>query len=146
MPHLSFPIDPDGLCLTALVGLTEPDTQTILSARKPIPAPIWVRALIDTGCDATALAPDVIRQLGIAPFHRTMSQTASGSVWVQLYRVSLSVPAPGGAVGPMLTVPDLVVTELTATLPDVDALIGMDVVRQCLIVIDGPGKQFLVSF
>jgi hypothetical protein len=146
MPHLSFPITADGLSVTALIGLIKSDTQAALSARKTLPPPVWVRALIDTGCDVTALAPDVFRQLGLLPFHSAATQTASGSARVQLYQVSLSIPALGGPVGLMLTVPDLVVSELTVTLANADALIGLDVVRQCLMVICGPGKQFTVEF
>jgi hypothetical protein len=146
MPHLSFPITADGFSLTVLIGLTKPDTQTLLNAGKPIPRPIWVRALIDTGSYATMLAPDVLRQLGVAVFRRTTTQTVSGTAPVQLYRVSLSVPGPAGPAGLMFTAPDLVVGELGVKPANADALIGLDVVRQCLMVVDGPGKQFTVAF
>jgi hypothetical protein len=31
-------------------------------------------------------------------------------------------------------------------LPNVDVLIGMDVLADCLLVLDGPGKQFILAF
>ena len=37
-------------------------------------------------------------------------------------------------------------TELVVPLPNLDVLIGLDVIRQCLWVIDGPGGTFSVTF
>ena len=45
-----------------------------------------------------------------------------------------------------IALPDLLVSELTVALPNIDALLGMDVLRQCLLVLDGPGQQFILGF
>ena len=82
--------------------------------------------MLDNGTDATAIAPHVFQTLGLKSGVSGRSQTAAGQV--------------------TLVLPDLLVSELTATLPNIDALIGMDVLRQCLLVLDGPGQQFILGF
>lgn len=143
MPHFSLPISADGLIVQSVFGLNGPATAARAHAGQPIPRPIVARALLDCGADATAIAPHVFRSLGVAPTSPGMSQTSSGMVRVKLYQISLSIVGPGSLA---LTVPDLLVSELTVPLPNLDALIGMDVLRQCLFVMDGPGQQFILGF
>jgi hypothetical protein len=77
---------------------------------------------------------------------QTTTQTAGGQVHVNLYRVSLSVLGPTGARSPMLVQPDLVVSELVVQLPNVDVLIGRDVLDECLFIHNGPAQQFILGF
>jgi hypothetical protein len=66
------------------------------------------------------------------------------------------VPAPVGARGLLDTgtdvtavVPchsDMLVTELAALLPDVDVLIGLDMLLTCKLLVDGPARQFTLEF
>ncbi len=142
MPHSSFPLDKDGMIVQAMFGLNGPDTAALVQAGQPVPRPVQVRALIDSGADATTVAPHVPQRLGLTPFISGTSQTASGSVPIDLYRMSLTISDP--ITGPILVYSDLVVAELTTALP-VDALIGLNVLRDCLLILDGPGKQFILS-
>src|SRR5262245_9207738 len=107
MAGLSFPIGPGGLTLSALVGLNQADTTTLLTAGQQVPRPVWGAALIDTGCDLTSVALDVLRRLGLTATRRVRTQTASGPVDIDLFDASLSVPPPGGGTSPMLVLPDL---------------------------------------
>lgn len=145
MPHFNFLLNPDGMVLQVLIGLNGPDRSDRAQAGKPIPSPVRSRALIDPGSDRTAAAPHVFQQLGLAPFIYGTSQTAGGSFQVNLYRVDLIVPNPDGKAAPTMTAPDLLVSELAVALP-FDVLIGMDVLRECLLMLDGPGKVFLLGF
>jgi hypothetical protein len=45
----------------------------------------------------------------------------------------------------MLTMPSLLVMELPPG-PSCDVLIGMDVLRQCKLIVDGPGGCFTLEF
>src|SRR5438093_852397 len=72
--------------------------------------------------------------------------TASGSVNVRLFEVSLTISGPKGAAGPMFVRPTLVVTELAVLLANLDGLIGRDILAECLFLLDGPGAQFLLGF
>ena len=143
MPHFSMPISADGLIVQAVFGLHGPAVAALKHAGQPIPHPVAARAILDCGADATAVAPHVFQSLGAVPTSPGMSQTSSGMVRVKLYRISLSIAGP---VGLAFTLTDLLASELTAPLPNLDALIGMDVLRQCLFVMDGPGQQFILGF
>jgi hypothetical protein len=143
MPHFTLPIDPDGLALSVLIG---PDSTQMLKAQAaglPFPAPLPARALIDSACDRTAVATRILNGLGLSPYGSASTQTAGGSVIVNLYTVSLSVQHPDG---PLLAVqPCLDVTEFLHAPPNVDVLLGRDVLEECLLMIDGPEKRFTLA-
>ena len=46
----------------------------------------------------------------------------------------------------MFVRPTLLVSELANPLPNVDVLIGMDILSECVTLIDGPARQFTLSF
>jgi hypothetical protein len=46
---------------------------------------------------------------------------------------------------PMLTLPSLLVMALPPG-PSCDVLIGMDVLKQCKLIVDGPANFFTVEF
>jgi hypothetical protein len=65
---------------------------------------------------------------------------------VNIYKVSLGITDPTQPVRTWLTQPDLEVTELTTALPDTDVLIGLDVLLDCKLLLDGPARQFTLEF
>jgi hypothetical protein len=146
MPHLTLAASPDGLAVEALIGLDGSTMAGLRAAGTPIPAPITLRALLDTGSDVTAVDPRVLGQLGASSIGSASTHTAAGKQTVRLFKVSLSISGPAGPAGPILVRPTLVVTELSQSLPNVEALIGRDVLDDCPLVNDGPGRQFILGF
>jgi hypothetical protein len=146
MPHFTFPITKDGCTLGVLIGLRATDTHALLAAGQPIPPPLQARALLDTATDKTAVSVRLLQQLGIPALAPVETRTAGGLVIVQLYEISLSVPNPSGARTPMLVHEELLVTEFLHAPPQIDVLIGLDVLNECLVVIDGPGGRFTLGF
>lgn len=70
MHTLSGSITADGPLVEVLVGLAAADAQTLLAAGSPVPPPVQMRALIDTGAEVTALDPSALSALqaaGIPP-------------------------------------------------------------------------------
>jgi hypothetical protein len=65
---------------------------------------------------------------------------------VNLFEVGLTILGPAGKAGPMLVRDQLIAMELTQALPNIDALIGRDILNDCLFILDGPGKQFTLAF
>jgi len=112
----------------------------------PIPTPLRLRGLIDCGTDVTAVVPAVFQQLGIPHVAWGSTQTASGQANVRAFKVSLSIFGPRGVAGPALVRPDLLATELSFVLQSFDVLIGLDILSQCLFILDGPGTQFTLAF
>jgi hypothetical protein len=134
------------MVVQAVFGLNGAKSAALLQAGKPIPPPVQARSLLDCGSDIIAIAPQVIQKLGLVSFVPAISQTAAGSARVNLYRLSLTISGAAGRAGPVLVLTNLLASELTAPLPNLEALIGMSVLRECLLVLDGPGQQFILGF
>jgi hypothetical protein len=133
------------LVVAGRVGLSAAEAAKLVQSGQPVPPPVPVRALIDTGSDRTAVAPGIIRQLGLQPLIHGMAHTAGGSFQVNLYCIGLTIHGPTRGAGAELSLSDLLVSELTVALP-FEVLIGLDVLRECLLVLDGPGSQFILAF
>ena len=146
MPQLTFPISPDGLALTVQIGLPGATLQAMQAAGQPLPPGISVRAPIDTRADATSVAPSVLARLGVMPFSQRNMSTASGSVTVNAYEISVGILGAAGASGPTLVRPLWRVTDFIQPLPRIEALLGMDRVREIILTIDGPGGAFTPTF
>jgi len=144
MPHSTFPLSPDGLIVQAMFGWNGPDMAALVQAQRPVARPVHVRSQVDSGSDATAIAPQIVQQLGLVSIVPGLTQTAGGMVPVNLYRVSISISGLGGT-GPVVVLPDVLASELTVSLPNIEALIGMNVLRECLLILDGPGNQFILG-
>ncbi len=127
-----------------MVALPANDLAAKQALGEAIPAPIRVRAVIDTGTDITAVSASILQPMGLTLAASGSTHTASGSVSVKLFEISLVIPGSDPTV--LLVVrPQLLVMELTAVIPDVDLLLGRDVLDECLFFYDGPGKQFILA-
>lgn len=65
---------------------------------------------------------------------------------VNVYEMSLSITDPATAGAPMSVHPYLTVTELPYPPAGLDVLIGLDVVLDCRLLIDGPTRTFTLEF
>jgi hypothetical protein len=147
MAHLTFAVTKAGLAVPVWVGHNKLAMQAVLAAGMPIPAPVGARGLLDTASDLTAVAPWILQQLALPVASTSSTHTADGPVKVKLFRVSVGITDPAQPPGSAwLTAADLLVTELTAVLPDADVLIGLDVLLTCKLFLDGPGRQFTLEF
>lgn len=146
MSQLTFPLQQNELRLTAVVSLEQPAMAALLAAGKPLPVPIWTTALIDTASNISAVTPDIVQKLGISSVGQTGTRTAGGPASVRLFYVSLSIPPAGNLPGPMLTRSNLLVMELIDPPTDVEVLIGLDILLDCRLLLDGPGGYFTLDF
>ena len=117
-----------------------------MNAGQAVPAPLMLQGVIDTGSDVTAVPSFVLQKLGISSAQKKKTQTASGSVSVNMVEISLSIVGPNQAVNPMFSDPALLAMELPQPIPDVDVIVGLDVLLQCQLFIDGPARQFTLTF
>jgi hypothetical protein len=148
MAVLTFPINPDGLSLDALVGLDHRASHALLGRGAALPRPQRVRALLDSGTDLTAVSAPVLSRLPVTVTRGrpVRTHTTSGIIHTPTFYISLSIPPAPGAAGSLLVVARLRVNRLPVPLPALDVLIGLDVIRQYLWAIDGPGGNFSVTF
>ena len=116
MPQLPIPLLPGGEFLDVGVGASRPFTG-------PANRPDTWKALLDTGADMTAISPSIVaalqpQQIGKVPVSRAGGRT----VWHDTYYVRIRF---GGHTGPGRWFAVEAVEVQPAT-PDVDVLIGMD--------------------
>jgi hypothetical protein len=146
MPTLTFPLQPDGLWVPVLLGHDHAALKAKQASGQSVPMPLKCRGFLDTGTDVTGVAPWIITSLGLTSFNKTTTQTASQQVFVTLFEVSLSnydVNAPAGS---SLTRPQGEVLQLPHNLPTVDVLIGLDLIAQIVLHIDGPIQTFSLTW
>jgi len=144
--QLTFPVHADGLTLTVLVGLNHQEATTLVQAGQPVPAPLWKTAVIDTGSNVTCVSGATLQQLGVSGTGQGSTQTASGALAVRLFQVSLGIPLFGNPPGSLLLNRQLTVMELLSAIPNVDVLIGLDILLTGRLLLDGPVKQFTLEF
>jgi hypothetical protein len=148
MPYLSGPVAGGWAVIDVLVGVSRSHHGQLLKHGSPVPAPVHVRALLDTGASLSAFAPRVFRELGISPVRKmevlTPSTATAAPHLADLYDVSLSLVA-GGAAHPF---PEGQVLEADCWLPgeDIEALIGMDILSRCFFQLLGPDRRFTLAF
>jgi hypothetical protein len=140
---LSFPITSDGLIVDVLIN-HEASVLVQLWQQGIKPQPAQGRAIIDTGSDISAVSLPILQQLGVPPVFQTMTQGIGGSVSVHLYRVSLNIFDSQNVNAPWIPHPTLLVMELAPGIP-FDVLIGMDIIRTCKLMVDGPGGSFTLE-
>jgi predicted aspartyl protease len=138
MPRMTVPLAPDQLTIPLLIGLNGDETTRRIQAGVPVTPPVLVQAVIDTGATGSSVALDILRRLGVASFARTGNQTVGGVVKVNLYRVSVGLPPVFGLPATIVLEDMLTVAELPAALPDVEFLLGMDLLRRCVLTVNGP--------
>jgi hypothetical protein len=88
MPHVTLSCTAEGLELAVLVGLEGGALAALQAAGAPLPPPVRVRGVIDSGSNITCLAPRVISRLGLSSTGQNTTQTVAGPVRVSLYEVS----------------------------------------------------------
>jgi len=145
MPHLTFANSKDGYALTVVVGLNGHDSTKLVTQGMPVTPPLVVRALIDSANDVTCVAAGVLRHFGLSLIGRVTTQTMAESVFANLFEVSLGIPKSGGLTGPLLVLEQLRVMEWIQVFPNVDVMLGKDVLSHCLLIIDGPRAKFTLS-
>ncbi len=146
MPQINFTLSPDGLLLPALLGLDASAMQDLQAQGQPLPRPLQVRGQIDTGSLVTGVGPAVLAALGASSVGASRTQTASGLVVVQLYRISFTIYEPTGQSNATLSRTSWLVTNLPQDLPDIEVLFGMDLVRQLNLNVQGPAGEFTLDF
>jgi len=148
MPILSGSITPRGAVIDVLVGVSDPRRQILVKHGFPVPAPLHVRALIDTGADVSGFAPRLFTALGLTPVDQIALYTPSTPPncphMADVFDVSLSVVAGGSP----CVMPISSVFAADGWLPEegIEALIGRDILDSCFFQYMGPDRTFTLAF
>ena len=145
MPYLNAQLTPQGPVVELLIGVSQPREAALRQQSQPVPEPARLRALLDTGASGTVVDPEIIRHLALTP-------TSAGQVATP---ATPTVPQPVDLYDVRITLlhPELAfsfhaVPVIAAPLKHlgVHALIGRDLLANCLLVYDGRNGTYSLAF
>jgi hypothetical protein len=147
MPHFTLALDPQGPVLNAVVAVSTEPSAALTAAGQSAPKPVPIRALIDTGASSTCVDPSVLTALSLTPTGIVLVNTPSTGETphqAEQFDVAWIIPAP---VGPALIFRNIpvVASELLAS-QGFHALMGRDILDQCLFSYNGSTKQFTLAY
>ena len=149
MPHFTLSISNQGPTLIALIGVSSARSAALTAAGQQIPGNVQITALVDTGASNTCIDPSVLQRLVLTPTGRTSVNTPSTgntAVEVDQYDVSLIIPPATVHQIPLFvhTLP-VICSELVAS-QGFHALIGRDILAQCVLFYNGSAGTFTLAF
>ena len=144
-------LDADGAVIDLLIGLAAVYINQLRRAGSPVPSPIPVRALLDTGAEMTCVDPAVlaplIRAASLRPTRTLYSNVpaAGGLNFVSEYAVGITIIHPDDPRANLVFRNHPVLEQSLGPLP-YQALLGRDVLARCLLVYDGPSSAFTLAY
>jgi hypothetical protein len=147
--QFTLQLDPaNGPVLTVVIGVSVARGDALMTAGQPVPAGISARALIDTGASCTCVDPSILAKLELTPTGTVSVHTPSTGPAAHLaeqYDVSLIIPGAGTHHVP-LALPAIPVMAADLSVQGIDALIGRDVLRDCIFIYNGSVGLFTIAF
>ena len=143
MPQLTFPFDLNGMFVDVLLSCGRGQMVELMGKGNPVPR-LWVRGIIDTGTNVSAVSRSILDQLGIPPGDPAQSEGVSGEFTTNYYEVSLTIADKSTPSRPTYMPPDVSVIHMEVT--GVDVLIGLDLLMACRLVVDGRAGLFTLEF
>ena len=149
MSHLTVAIDPaGGPILPVSVTPSRARREALLAAGLDIPPESSIRALVDTGASCTCIDPAVVAALGL-PAHGSVPihtpSTGSTPHLADEYDVCLVVPGAGTHHVP-LTLDGVPVVAADLAIQGIHAIIGRDVLKDCIFIYNGTEGDFTLAF
>ncbi|MBI4660696.1 MAG: hypothetical protein HY735_17810 [Verrucomicrobia bacterium] len=146
MPHVSLIISPAGPLIDFWIGVSVPRSAALQKAGQPVPNPILIRGLIDTGASCTNVDPTILSQLGVVstgsvPVH-TPSTKAGAPHMADQFDVSIILSHP--KINWQIHAIPIIASDLVHQ--GIHALIGRDILANCLFTYDGQGNVFCLAF
>lgn len=147
MPHFTLQFQAGGPQINLLVAVSSPREQALQQANLPVPQPVSVRALIDTGASISAIDSDIVQSLGLQPTGTTLIHTPStGATPHQTSTYDVRIVIFGFVAAHSFTLPAVAVTESALKAFGFQVLIGRDILSHCLFVYDGRANIFSLAF
>jgi len=136
-----------GPLIEVRLDVTRPNRARLARVGQASPAAVRVSALLDTGAESSCIDPTVIARLGIQPVRYIMSNMPlmSGLQPTREYQVELVIEHPAATTGQFLHIPDLDMLERDLSGAGAEAILGRDVLAQCVFTYDGLTDSFTLS-
>lgn len=149
MPNVTVTLDPiEGPILPVGVSVSRARREALLASGENVPPIVSVRALVDTGASCTCVDPSVLQALSLPATGTVFLYTPStGSTphAADEYDVGLVVPGAGIHHLP-LTIDGVPVVAANLAVQGIHALIGRDVLQDCILIYNGTDGDFTLAF
>lgn len=122
------------------VSIPDELAQYFTENNMPIPSPLTGIGLIDTGASITAVDVSIIQQLGIQPVGISNVYTPQGSTQQELFPIKLAFIG-----GPPITINFSSVLGSELINQGIIALLGRDVLSNCILIYNGTAGHFSLS-
>jgi hypothetical protein len=131
-----------------LLGLSQPDIQALRAQLRPVPQPVQLRALIDSGAEVTSLDQKIIKALALPLSNVTLANLPAtvGMLISTFHTASVTILHPSGVARQHHYTPKLSVCDLPLGLLGYDAVIGRDILNRLRFVYDGPPQKFSLDY
>jgi len=156
MPVLALPFTPKGgVRVQAQITISQTNLLHLRRTHQPIPQPVPVVALLDTGAERTCVDPAIVTRLRLpisgsglsaSPGVATGPAILGGSLPSFSYEAGLVILHPVTKPPSNLVVLDLIVDELPLAAFGIEAVIGRDVLASCVLVYDGPNGSATLAY
>jgi hypothetical protein len=148
MPKLTGPLTANGAVVEVLIGLCQPDVQRLRNALQPIPPPVSMPAILDTGAAVTCVDSRAFAALGLSPTGviRVVTAATSAPLDRDQFDVGLTIAHPSGNPLDNLVLASFTVTDSPLVPTGIPALVGCDVLARCRFVYDGPAGMFSLEY
>jgi len=147
MPHFTLQIANNGPVLVAVLNVTQSRASALAAAGQPVPPMQRLSALVDTEASCTCVDPEIIQTLGLTPTGSTTILTPSTGATghttdqydasLQIYHTTEESP---------LSIPVIAIVASVLRVQGIDALIGRDVLKYCLLSYNGQSGFFTLAF
>jgi hypothetical protein len=147
MPRLDVPIGANGPIIEVRLWVGPENAAKLAAAGPPVPRPISIPGLVDTGAQVTAIQRSLVDWMGVSVWSlmETRSSVLRDEVRIApVYRIQmtfgpLEAPDPPkwrtiGAVG------------VSVVSPGASVLIGRDLLATCRFTYDGRKRRLMVSY
>ncbi len=144
MPHLTASLQnlaATGPVLNLMVTVSQGLAQALRARGRPVPAPVSVMAMIDTGAAATVITPAVAAGLAIQPTGTSLMVTPSTHQPVSALQYHVDLVLPNN-----LTVHGVRAIAAPLLGQHIQCLIGRDVLSFAVLTYLGHANMFVLSF
>jgi predicted aspartyl protease len=145
MPHLTLQISSLGPLVDIAIGVSQARAEALRKNSLPVPTPLHLRALVDTGASITCVDPSILQQLNLTPTGAIAIHTPStGNAPHNTYQYDISLVLLHPEV--QLQIGSIPVIESQLVVQGIHALVGRDILSRCLLVYDGRAQTFALGF
>jgi hypothetical protein len=147
MPHFLLQTSPQGLIVQAAVMLSHARREALTEAGQQLPAPQYLAAMLDTGASISAIDPNALSALGLTPTGQCEIHTPSTQgvpVTTDTYDVCIAIIA--GREGDTHFISNTIQVTASLLSGGIQALIGTDILKSCILTYNGADNCFTLAW